>query len=91
MAAGVAIDFAGEELGGQVPTSALDSFALGRGSGGLGLAAASLGSGATRLGTDGASTQANMRYVLLPIVLQCTNASSFQFSLLTYGLHGFLF
>jgi hypothetical protein len=63
-AAGAAIDdLAGEELAGQVRTSALDSFAMGRGSGGLGLAAAGLGSGASRLGMDGASTQA--RYVLL--------------------------
>jgi hypothetical protein len=48
-AAGAGIDLAGEELGGQVPTSALDAFALGRGSTGLGLAAAGLGSDAASL------------------------------------------
>jgi hypothetical protein len=48
-AARASINLAGEEIGVQVPNSALDSFSLGRGSGGLGLAAAGLGSGAASL------------------------------------------
>jgi hypothetical protein len=47
-AARASIDLAGEEIGGQVPNSALDSFS-GRGSGGLCLATAGLGSGVPSL------------------------------------------